>query len=158
MIDTQEVLKLFSSIRNQSPEVSLEPQLSTERFLWTFKISGVDTLGLLLSQLKLEARKPPVASMAKQAELIQKKLTYLDEGFKLLEHDSDQQRLFLRGSSPQQKGDKSYYFEIVLTGGTALTLDHYEFDRTAGQRRLSPANLSSETFERLVEDLQNILD
>jgi hypothetical protein len=156
MTDTQEVLNFLSSMTAEQLESSVESALETNRFRWRFSIGGFDRLGLLLSHLGVEAKRPPSLSRAKQVELISKKLTYIDEGFKLLEHDSDHQTLSLRSSLRQQRNE-TRYFEIVLKGGIALSVDHYEFDRATSQRRLFPANLSRETFERLVEDLQTVL-
>lgn len=153
MTDTQQILEFLNSIATKK-EDRLDSSMETGTFVWGFKIQALDQLGLLLSQLKLRAKFVPSNSIAKQAEAISKKLTYLAEGFKLLEHDIGQQTLFLRSSATQQRNDRAYYFEIVLKGGSELVLDHYEFDRASGQRRSSPANLSRDTFERLVQDLQ----
>jgi hypothetical protein len=157
MNDTQEVLSFLSSMSAEQLEGSVESALETNSFRWRFRIGGLDKLGLLLAHLGVEAKQSPSIPLAKQVELIIRKLTYLDEGFKLLEHDLDHQTLSLRSSLRPQRNDKTRYFEIVLQGGIALNVDHYEFDRTTSQRRLFAANLSRETFERLIEDLQTIL-
>jgi hypothetical protein len=153
MTDTQQVLEFLSLLATKK-EDRLDSSMETGTFVWGFKIDALDQLGLLLSQLRLRAKFVPSNSITKQAETIGKKLIYLAEGFKFLEHDIDHQTLFLRSSATQQRNDRTYYFEIVLKGGRELVLDHYEFDRASGQRRCSPANLSRDTFERLVQDLQ----
>jgi hypothetical protein len=155
MSDIQQVLEFLNSIATKK-EGSLDSSIETGRYVWDFKFQGLDQLGLLFSQLKLTAKFVPSSPIAKQAEAISKKLTYLAEGFRFLEHDIDQRMLFLRSSSTQQRNDRAYYFEIVLKGGSELVLDHYEFDRASGQRRSAPANLSRDTFERLLQDLQTI--
>lgn len=152
----QQVLEFLNSIAAKK-EGLLDSSIETGRYVWDFRMQGFDQLGLLLSQLRLTATFVPSNPIAKQAEAIGKRLTYLAEGFRLLEHDVGQRMLFLRSSSTQQRNDSADYFEIVLKGGNELVLDHYEFDRASGQRRSAPANLSRDTFERLLHDLQTIL-
>jgi hypothetical protein len=156
MTDTQKILEFLNSLPADKLRSPAEIPLETVGFRWSFRVEGIDKYGLLFSQLKLEAKGTPLIPMAKQVELITK-LTYLQGGFKLVERDSNHATLSLRSVSPQQKDEKARYFEIVLKDGKALSLDHYEFDRRTSERRLSPANLSSETFARLIDDLQLIL-
>jgi hypothetical protein len=157
MMESHKVLELLSSYKSQGIEFGVKRFLETEDLLWSFKIESVDKLGLLLSELGVEAKTTPKHSLAKQAELLSRKVTYLDEGFKLVERDVPQQTLILRSVAPQQRDEKSSYFEILLVRGNSLALSHYKFDRVSGRRQVSPSNLSMETFERLLEDLESVL-
>jgi hypothetical protein len=156
-METQKILEFLQSQNMLSTGAGPAPSLETDRFVWSFSVHGIDKLGVLVSRLTIKAKGTPSVSMKKQAELVSARITYLEEAFKMLEHDSDQQTLYLRSAVTQPKKDETHYFEIVLKGGTELSLAHYEVARGTSQRRLTPANLSRRTFERLLGDLQKIL-
>ncbi len=135
----------------------VETSVETRGFMWSFRIDRADELGLLLSCLTVQAKSKPANSISRQTELLSQNLSYLNEGFKLVEPDAVEQMWLFRSVAQQQGRDRTRYFEIVLSAGSRLSLSHYEFDRVSGQRRIFPANLSMEMFRRLIEDLEVIL-
>lgn len=157
MPDIESVIKALGSWKNIQAGSAGEPSVETEDFLWGFRIDRAGELGLLLSHLRVQAKAKPANSGAKQTELLNRSLSYLDQGFKLVEQHTGQQTLTFRSAAQKVRYDKTSYFEIVLSGGSCLALTHYEFDRGSGQRKVSAANLSMETFRRLLEDLEIIL-
>ena len=149
MTDTHELLEII----NGSKETGF-PVLETSHFHWTFDIRAIDRLGLLFCHLGMKSKNLPPRSIEKQAECLKERMSYLNEGFKLVELDPNSQTLYLRSTTPYQKENKVNYFELVLNRGEELRLDHYEFDRSSGRKRIHPTNLAKETFERILADLE----
>jgi hypothetical protein len=121
---------------------------------WHFEISEFDKLGLLVNHIEIKAHKASPLSLEKQFELLKNKITYLEE-LTLIEYDHTNAALLVR-SLPQRLGNTVNYYEIVLKGGNQLRFGRYEFDQAIGRRRVLPANLSRQTFERLLVDFESL--
>ncbi len=155
MTDTHEIMVVINGLKEPGSSQGFPfLNLETSHFHWTFDIQAIDKLGLLFCHLGMKPKNLLPRSIEKQGESLKQKLSYLNEGFKLLEHDPNSQTLFLRSTTPYQKENKINYFELVLKRGEELSLDHYEFDRSSGRKQIHPANLAKDTFERILTDLE----
>ena len=131
------------------------PLWKQRNLTWHFEISEFDKLGLLVNHIEIKARKASPLPLEKQFELLKNKITYLEE-FTLIEYDRTNAALLLRSRVPQRLGNTVSYYEIVLKGGNQLSFGRYEFDQAIGRRRVLPANLARQTFERLLVDFESL--
>src|SRR5262245_61474026 len=150
------ILDLIYALRETDRrEGFLQPIVETKDLTWHFEISEVDKLGLLVNHIEIKARNPSPLPLERQFELLKNKITHLEE-FTLIEYDRTNAALLLRSRVPQRLGNPVDYYEIVLKGGNQLRFGRYEFDRAIGRRRVLPANLSRQTFERLLVDFESL--
>ena len=131
------------------------PIIETENLEWHFEISEFDKLGLLLNHIEIKAHNTSGLSLEQQFELLKDNLTYLED-FKLIEYDCHNATLLLRSRVPKRLGVALSYYEIVLKEGNQLRFGRYKFDQAIGKRRMIPANLARETFERLLVDFESL--
>jgi hypothetical protein len=95
--------------------------------------------------------------LAEQANAIQKKITYLLEEFKLIEMDNQNKRAQLRSYPPYTRDNSKYYYEVVLDEGNKAHFQRYQYSMEEKRYGKITSQLTSETFERLVNDLTSIL-
>ncbi len=95
--------------------------------------------------------------LQKQAEAVSQTIRYLSEDLALIELDATKQAAQLR-SSPPQKGPRSaIYYELMLYSGNRALLRRYNQEKGERERRPVAMTLTEETFERLVNDLGEIV-
>jgi hypothetical protein len=81
-------------------------------------------------------------------------VTGLLEPLKLIEVDATRSEAVLRSETPAQKGDDVQYYEVLLRGTHAATLNRYQAPRTGpGKRRAVPFALTHEAIAKVVGDL-----
>ena len=155
MQEFDEVLSFVDSLSLEASSLTSCERTSCEskEFHWEFGIQQIDRLGLLVSEVTLMPRKPRVAPILRWSEMIIQRLTYLEEGFKLVEHDSEHDSTSLRSKIRQHREESATYYEILLTTVGGISLRHYRLNRDSGERRVCAGNLSRQTFERIIEDL-----
>lgn len=95
--------------------------------------------------------------LSAQAEAIQKRITFLLEDFKLIEMDNQNKRAQLRSYPPYTRENSKYYYEIVLDEGTRAHFQRYEYSMAEKRYEKITSQLTRETFERLVNELVEIL-
>jgi hypothetical protein len=156
MAKSARILDLIYALRETDrSEGFFRPIVETKNLTWHFEICEFDTLGLLVNHIEIKAHKASPLPLEKQFELLKSKITYLEE-FALIEYDRTNAALLLRSRFPQRLGNTVSYYEIVLKGGSQLRFGRYEFDQATGRRRVLPANLSRQTFERLLVDFESL--
>src|SRR5262249_22803302 len=131
------------------------PIVETKSFIWHLEIKEFDKLGLLVNHIEIKAHNTSRPSLEQQFELLKDNLTYLED-FKLIEYDCHHATLLLRSRVPKRLGVALSYYEIVLKEGNQLRFGRYKFDEAIGKRRMIPANLARETFERLLVDFESL--
>ena len=157
MKDNPKVIDRVYALRETEKSGTLfKPVIETPNLIWTFEISEMDKLGILLDHLEVEAKMIPSLPLGKQSEFLKSKVTYLEEDFSLIEDDRSSRTVVLRSNLPRQLENTISYYEILLRGGDRMSFDRYEFDKTTRQRQVRPANLARETFERLLSDFEDL--
>ncbi len=156
MTKRKEILDVIYALRGTDrSEGFFRPIVETKNLVWYFEISKFDKLGLLVNHIEIKAHNTSQLPLEKQSELLKSKITYLED-FKLIEHDRNNGKMLLRSRVPQPLGNAVSYYENVLKGGNQLSFGRYEFDPAIGRRRVIPANLARETFERLLVDFESL--
>lgn len=157
MADSSEILDLIYRLNEEDRRDGVfEPVLERNYLTWRFTINDFDKLGLLLSKLRILSSRPVAIKAEAQGAELCRKVTYLEEPFKLVEQDLQQQTLILRSHWPFQGEERVTYFEVVLNGNRQLTFTRYEWDKTSGSRLEVPVNLARSTFTRLLTDLESL--
>lgn len=95
--------------------------------------------------------------LLRQAGEIEKRISYLLEGFRLVEVDEVNATAQVRSITPYKKGDERLYYEVLLRGGNNLTFTRYRKQHQPGEREIVPSHLTLEIFERLVDDLTAVV-
>jgi hypothetical protein len=156
MAKSARILDLIYALRETDrSEGFFRPIVEARNLTWHFEVSEFDKLGLLVNHIEIKAHNASPLPLEKQFELLKKQITYLEE-FTLIEYDRTHAALLLRSRFPQRLGNTVSYFEIVLKGGNRLSFGRYEFDQAIGRRRVIPANLSRQTFGRLLVDFESL--
>jgi hypothetical protein len=95
--------------------------------------------------------------LLRQAGEIERQISYLLEGFRLVELDEVNGTAQVRSITPYKKGDERLYYEVLLRGGNSLTFTRYRKQHQTGEREMVPSHLTLEIFERLVDDLAAVM-
>jgi len=148
---------IYALKESDRSEGRFRPAFETAEAVWNFEIEDFDKLGLLILGLAVRSKSPPRLSLLQQSDSLVEKVTYLEEDFKLVEHDRDTDTSILRSQLPHRVENTLDYYEIVLKGGDQLSFHRYSFDRIEGKRQRSAANLARIIFERLLADFESVL-
>jgi hypothetical protein len=129
--------------RIEAGERNLEAQFGSLQV--RVETEAADKLGLLLKRVVAETQTKPrqiEASLRKQTETVIDRLKYLDE-LKLIEVDGISKAVQIRSRKPAEDG----FLEIILQNGNFVSLE----------RRGAPLHISNKHFERVLQDLADIL-
>ena len=148
---------LYALKESDKREGHFRPVFQTAHLVWSFEIEDLDKLGLLILSLEVRSKSTPRLSLLRQSEVLAEKVTYLEEDFKLVEHDQNTNTLILRSQLPHRVKTTLDYYEIVLRNGDQLSFHRYSFDRIEGKRQRCAANLARISFERLLADFESLL-
>ncbi len=155
MSDSSEILNVIESLKESDKYGAIfQPVIEKKHLTWKFKIYDFDKLGILLSHLEIHSSQAVSLKAEAQGDELSRKVTYLEESFRLVEQDAQQQTLILRSHWPFQGEERVGYFEIVLKANRQLTFTRYEWDKATGRRQEIPVNLAKSTFVRLLNDLE----
>lgn len=125
---------------------------------WTVTATAdaADTVGCRLSELGVgrQAKPATAAELTNWAVRTAERVTGLLEPLKLIEVDATRSEAVLRSETPAAKGDDVQYYEVLLQGTHAATLNRYQAPRTGpGKRRSVPFALTHEAIAKVVGDL-----
>jgi hypothetical protein len=95
--------------------------------------------------------------LLRQAGEIERQISYLLEGFRLVELDEVNGSAQARSIIPYQQDDQRLYYEVLLRHGNSLTFTRYRQPLQSGERQIVPSHLTQESFERLVDDLAAVM-
>lgn len=127
------------------------------------KFKDIDKYGIVVDYISIRKGTPILdveminKRLEQQAEQVQKKITYLLEDFRLIEIDKMNKRAQLRSYPPHKKEDSKFYYEIVLDEGVRAHFQRYEYSTSRRRFEKITSQLTLETFERLIDDLVEIL-
>lgn len=125
-----------------------------------FAIEDFDKFSYLLDEIRLKAldvsdTNLDFAVLEQRAKTVIAKLTYLVENLSVVEADQNSSKIQIRSLSPEKKEGVVTYFEIILEPNS-LTFARIQSNQE-GLRVTIPFQLTKEVFERLVNDLADIL-
>ncbi|RMF56357.1 MAG: hypothetical protein D6748_13720 [Calditrichaeota bacterium] len=127
------------------------------------RFKDIDKLGIVLDYLSIKKQAPILdvslinQKLDEQAAAVEKRITFLLEGFKLIELDRQNKRAQLRSYPPHTKENSKYYYEIVLDEGTRVHFQRYEYSIPDKRYQKIDSQLTLETFERLLDELSDLL-
>ena len=124
-----------------------------------------DRLGYLLTALEVErvdeeveeSTEIPPVQIEDGVSTILERITYLTEGLTLVEKAADLSRVLIRSAKPEQRADGIYYFELTVESGKSIRFNRLCYNFETRRRKVVPFTLSKEVFERLVNELGEIL-
>jgi hypothetical protein len=108
---------------------------------------------LCVARLQAPPNMPLTELLLRQARDIEGRISYLLEGFRLVEVDEFNVLAQMRSVTPYHKNGDTFYYELLLQHGNSVTLTRYRKSAPAEKREAVPFHLTPETFERLVDDL-----
>jgi hypothetical protein len=132
-------------------------------FQFQIKFKDAGKYGIILDYISINKITPVLdvdlinKRLDDQANAIQKKITYLLEEFKLIEMDSQNKRAQLRSYPPHTRDNSKYYYEIVLDESMKVHFQRYQYSMEEKRYGKINSQLTSEIFERLLNDLTSIL-
>lgn len=132
-------------------------------FHFQVKFKDIDKYGIVLDYISISKATPIMdvdiinKKLESDSNEIQKKITYLLEDFKLIELDRMNKRAQLRSYPPYREDDSKYYYEIVLDEANRIHFQRYQYSSSNKRYEKITCQLTLEIFERLINDLVDIL-
>jgi len=162
------ILKRIREERQSLPEVGQKDkfyllQHNEGELQFQVKFKDVDKYGIVVDYISIAKSEPILdvnlinKKLEQQAEKIQTIITYLLEDFALIEMDKMNKRAQLRSYPPHTKENSKFYYEIVLDEGTKVHFQRYEYSKTRKRYEKITSQLTLEIFERLINDLADLL-
>ncbi len=161
-------LDLFKEGKAQSLQIDEKKKLQylqheEDGFLFQSRFKEVEKFAVVVDYLSVSQTTPILdvelinKRLEAQAEAIQKNVTFLLEDFKLIEIDRQNKRAQLRSYPPHTEENSKYYYEIVLDEGTRAHFQRYAYSMTEKRYEKITSQLTTEVFERLVNELVRAL-
>lgn len=115
-------------------------------------------VGVELDRLSFTAGRPGPAQysldeLTAWADRVARQVTYLMEDLVLIERDAAGVEVELRSQKPSARHGQRLYYEARLDRTGCLRLSRVRFDESSRRRSETPFQLTSETLERLTDDL-----
>ncbi len=159
MLQTGKAQSLQASARKQFYYLQHEE----DDFQFQMRVKDVEKFAVVVDYVSV-AKKDPILDVevinqkiARQADAIQKNITFLLEEFKIIELDRQNKRAQLRSYPPHTDENSKYYYEIVLDEGTKAHFQRYEYSMAEKRYTKITSQLTTETFERLIDGICDIL-
>ena len=115
-----------------------------------------DVLGCLLWELNLQRDGSGGTDVQTWATNAAARISGLMEPLKVVEVDSSRQAAQLRSESPLERGEKRYYYELLLNGLGVATLRRFQTLHGGGRREQITYALTHEALTKLVGDLTRL--
>lgn len=112
-----------------------------------------DELGTLLWELTLQRDGSAETDVQAWANTVAQRVTGLMEPLKVVEVDTGRKEAQLRSETPLQRGDKRYYYELMLSGLGAATLRRYQTVPGNSHRDQVTFALTHEVLAKLAGDV-----
>jgi hypothetical protein len=114
-----------------------------------------DQLGSLAWELALRRQGPAPAGkgVADWARCVAERVTGLLEPLKVVEVDAERNEALLRSQDPAQRGEKLFYYEVLLKGTSTAAVRRYQALPGNGKREQVTFALTNEALAKLVADL-----
>jgi hypothetical protein len=137
-----------------------EVALEAEGFRVQFRVEAADRVGCAVAGLRLEdlrASARDADALKAWADRLTGRVTYLMEKIAVIEVDATGGSALLRSAPPGLREEARFYYEAVLRRPGTLTLTRYRYHQGDRARTEVPCNLTREVFERLVDDLAEVM-
>jgi len=121
------------------------------------ELADFDRFGYLVNRITAvragssPAGKPLKALLAEQAAALENRITYLLEGFRLIELDEIAHRAQVRSATPYREEEAIQYYEVLLEQGSVLVFGRYAGNHNS--RSLQPFHVTDDICRRLLNDL-----
>jgi hypothetical protein len=112
-----------------------------------------DALGCLLWELNLHRDGSAKVDVQAWAANAAARITGLMEPLQVVEVDNLRHEAQLRSASPLERGDKRFYYELLLSGLGVATLRRFQTINGAGKREQTTYALTHEVLTKLVGDV-----
>jgi hypothetical protein len=114
-----------------------------------------DALGCLVWELAVRrtAEAPAGETLRGWADRIVARVVGLLEPLKVHEIDAERNEGLLRSAAPAQRGEKLFYYEVLLNGTAAATVRRYQAAHDGGRREQVAFALTHEVLAKLAGDL-----
>lgn len=114
-----------------------------------------DELGSLAWELTLRRSAPQAGlTLADWAHRVAGRVTGLLEPLKVVEIDPQRQEALVRSTGPTQRGDRLFYYEVLLKGTREAEVRRFRASSQPGERREQVAfALTHEALAKLVADV-----
>lgn len=122
-------------------------------------LSAADEMSCSMSELSIVAKQDLAldsAALRDWGDRLATRIRYLLEAIDAVELDTMRGLLLLRSSPPDKRGAGTYYYEVLLERTGRLTLQRFRFDNARKERIPVALQLTKETFEKLLDDLEAI--
>lgn len=128
---------------------------------WSLRLTADrhDELGTLVWELGLErsAAAPPAKNVADWAQHVGVRVTGLLEPLKVVEVDTVRDEALLRSQEPAHRGDKVFYYEVLLRGTRSALVRRYRaLAEGNGRREQVVFALTREALAKFVGDLAGV--
>lgn len=124
-------------------------------------IEDFDKFSYMVRSISLTLPQKPATPikevLLRQAREIEMQISYLLEGFRLVELDEINNSAQVRSIMPYQQDGERLYYEVLLRHGNSLTFSRYRKEHQTGKREMVPSHLTLEIFERLVDNLAAVI-
>jgi hypothetical protein len=151
---------LLQKLANWRPPAGRHELIVTdEAGRWTATVTAdrCDELGCLLWELgvrRAPKSTPPTKTTTEWAQAIASRVTGLLEPLKVIEVDTVQNLALLRSSTATPRGERLYYYEVLLYGTVEARVCRYGAQQNnAGPRHQVAFALTHETLAKFVHDL-----
>jgi len=135
---------------------------TVEGYNFEIGIRDFDKYTFLLDGLTITTRRTDsdielnVEILKKRAEQLSKKVTYFLEDLKLVEVDAIKLQAQMRSESPSVDEQALSYYEVMIHGDSKISLQRYQYDGETKTRQQVPFLLTSEVFERCIDDFLGV--
>ncbi|MEW5977721.1 MAG: hypothetical protein AB1898_18160 [Acidobacteriota bacterium] len=158
MSQVEKILEALDALQESERSGDVfQPVVGLPQAEWKLEIEEWNRLGVLIRRLELTDRREIPWDLPRQIGILKSKLTYLDGDFRLVEQDLPKEAAILRNTASQKAEGSVTYFEIALRQAGWLSLVCYRVEKSGMPRTVAAANLSRETFIRLLSDLESLV-
>jgi hypothetical protein len=126
----------------------------------TAQVVDCDRLGLLLTDLaveRIDTNSAEGTPLEDKIDILLNRVTYLSEELTVVEKATDGSRAVVRSAKPDKRADGIYYYEFALEGDQSIQLTRWCYNFETRRRKVEPFALSADIFERLADELAEIL-
>jgi hypothetical protein len=151
----QTATRITDQLLNASSERPAEVESLCGDYRVGVRLADWDRLGCLLDGLEMRhCRGEPLPIDPARAAA---RISYLGETLEIIEIEEAEGRAVLRSNPPRTEEARISFFEMVLDRGEGLSLTRYVYDRQRSERSPVPASITRETLERLLQDLNALV-
>lgn len=120
----------------------------------TLTADRCDELGCLLWELRLHRQSGAEGqTLGAWADGIARRVSGLLESLKVVEVDAERNEALLRSATPTEKGDKLFYYEVLLKNTTSALVRRYQANGDGNRRTQVAFALTYEALAKFAQDL-----